>query len=421
MGICSFVYADNNSPVSAISSPTLTPAPALSPSGTVTSVSPTTTPSVGMTPTGSPVSAGTPDGTLTPNNQTTSPGTRISPTVGPASHGAGAGSSQASAPPRVAGWASSNAPVSVNRSDTPFRMPYSVAVDSHGNVDVADSLHCRIRQIDPDGGVTTLAGSYSRDAVDGNGTDASFDFPTGIAIDASGNVYIADSGDDMIRKMNGENDVSTVAGQAGVTGASNGTGRDALFNDPWAVAVDSTGNLYIADMANNLIRKITPKGVVSTLAGGMTPGSTDGTGSAASFNRPMGIAVDTAGNVFVADTANHLIRKITSKGEVTTLAGGGAGGAANGHGSAASFNWPSGIAIDASGNLFVADSGNSLIRKITSSGEVSTYAGPKIRGTDLGPANDTAKFLPYGVAVDSKGQVYGVDPFNGLVRIITPN
>jgi streptogramin lyase len=306
-------------------------------------------------------------------------------------------------------------------------MPYGVAVDAQGNIDIADSLNCRIRQIDPDGGVTTLAGSFGRDAADGE--NPTFDYPAGIALDASGNLYIADSGDDMIRKMNRLNQVSSLAGQAGVTGASNGRGSDALFNNPWDVAVDAAGNVYVADTNNNMIRKIDPKGEVTTLAGGTAPGSADGTGTSASFNHPMGVAVDAAGIVYVADTANHLIRRITPKGEVTTLAGGGKGSAANGLGAAASFNWPTGIAVDGSGNIYVADSANLMIRKITPLGQVSTYAGPKIIGTDFGltnsmgnvPVNTKIKFQPYGVALDANGNVYAVDPFDNLIRKIDKN
>jgi len=305
----------------------------------------------------------------------------------------------------------------------PFHMPYGVAVDAHGNIDIADTLNHRIRQIDPDGGVTTLAGSFGRDAADGE--NATFDLPAGIALDTSGNLYIADSGDDMVRKMNRLNQVSSLAGQAGVTGANNGNGSDALFNNPWDVAVDSGGNVYVADMANNMIRKIDPKGEVKILAGGTTPGSADGTGTSASFNHPMGVAVDSTGNVYVADTANNVIRKISPKGEVTTLAGGGKGSAANGLGVAASFNWPTGIAVDVSGNIYVADSANLMIRKITPLGQVSTYAGPKITGTDFGlgntPVNPKTKFQPYGVALDANGNVYAVDPFNNLIRKIDQN
>jgi secreted PhoX family phosphatase len=170
----------------------------------------------------------------------------------------------------------------------------------------------------------------------------------------------------LIRKITSGGVVTTLAGQAGVTGSTDGTGTAASFYYPTGVAVDTSGNIYVADNDNNLIRKITSGGVVTTLAGqaGVT-GSTNGTGNAASFHSPQGIAVDTSGNVYVADAGNNLIRKITSGGVVTTFAGSGSPGSTNGTGTTSSFLCPTGVAIDASGNVYVADMGNDLIRKIT--------------------------------------------------------
>ncbi len=173
----------------------------------------------------------------------------------------------------------------------------------------------------PNGGVvSTIAGSVSAFA-NGTGTGAAFNWPAGIAVDASDNLYIADAGNQLIRLITTGAVVSTIAGQVGVTGSMNATGTSASFFDPSGVAVDTSGNIYVADYANSLIRKITSGGVVSTLAGqvGVT-GATNATGTSASFNYPEGVAVDTSGNVYVADTGNNLIRVISPGGVVSTLA-----------------------------------------------------------------------------------------------------
>jgi serine/threonine-protein kinase len=247
-----------------------------------------------------------------------------------------------------------------------------VAADAAGNVYVADAGNNRIRAITPAGLVSTFAGTGAQGRADSPDT-ATFNSPLGVAVDGSGNLYVADYGNDVIRKISPAGLVSTLAG-TGAVGADNGAGIAATFDLPEGVAVDASGNVYVADNGNNLIRKITPAGVVSTLAGSGTAGSANGTGTSASFNSPFGVAVDAAGNVYVADSGNNLIRKITPAGVVSTLAGSGARGANNASGSAASFNTPSGVSVDASGNVYVADENNNQIRKITPAGVVSTVA-----------------------------------------------
>ncbi len=191
-----------------------------------------------------------------------------------------------------------------------------------------------------------------------------------MAVDGAGNVFVADTWNHTIRKITPTGVVTTLAGTAGSSGSADGTGATARFNEPFGVAVDGAGNVFVADTWNHTIRKITPTGVVTTLAGtaGFVEGSADGTGAAARFNEPYGVAVDGAGNVFVADTDNNTIRKITPSGVVTTLAGtAGSSGSTDGTGAAARFYWPEGVAVDGAGNVFVADAVNYTIRKITPS------------------------------------------------------
>ena len=208
--------------------------------------------------------------------------------------------------------------------------------------------------------VATLAGSTAGFA-DGTGGAAQFNGPYGVAVDYSGTAYVADGNNHRIRKITSAGVVTTLAG-SGARGFSDGTGVAAQFNYPIGVAVDSSGTVYVADAGNNRIRKITPAGVVTTLAG-YAAGSADGTGGAAQFKDPRGVAVDPSGTVYVADYGNHRIRKITPAGVVTTLAGSTAG-FADGTGSAARFNVPFGVAVDSSGTVYVADYCNHRIRKI---------------------------------------------------------
>jgi formylglycine-generating enzyme required for sulfatase activity len=241
-------------------------------------------------------------------------------------------------------------------------------------------------------------------------------------VDAAGTLYVADTGNHTIRKITRSGVVSTIAGSAGVSGSINGTGSAARFNKPTALCVDGSGALCVVDQVNHVIRKVTAGGVVTTLAGTAgTPGSTDGTGTGARFNFPNDIVMDKSGSMYVADTRNHLIRKVSATGVVTTLAGtAGGAGSLDGLGKAAKFNRPSGLAVDATGNVFVADLFNDLVRKVTPGGLVSTYAGRvgEMGSTDGGTA--VAQFSsPVDVAVDGEGNVFVADADNYTIRKIS--
>jgi len=268
-----------------------------------------------------------------------------------------------------------------------FNAPFGLAADAAGNVYVADYWNATIRKITPAGVVTTIAGlaGHSGD-VDGAGSAARFSGLTGLAIDGAGNLYATSSSSHTIRKITPAGVVSTFAGTAGQSGDVNGVGAAARFSYPYGIACDDDGNLYVTE-ASGVVRKVTPAGAVTTLAGtaGQT-GSADGTGAAARFGGPIGVTVDGSGNVYVADSFNHTIRKISAAGEVTTIGGvSGHYGATDGTGSAALFDFPCGIAIDASGDLYIADSANNAIRKggngvntaptITAIADVSVAAG----------------------------------------------
>jgi streptogramin lyase len=308
--------------------------------------------------------------------------------------------------------------VNATRTFASFQYPTGMCINADGFIFIADRENNAIRKVTPLGDVSTLAGTGSPGIVNDKDAAAKFSAPNGLAIDASGNVYVADQGNSVIREILTTGTVVTFAGK-GSGGAANGKADTATFRGPAAIAFDSGGNLFVADEGNNLIRKITPQGIVSTFAGSGKNGSANGQDTLASFSEPVGLAVDASNNVYVADEGNNLIRKITPAGAVTTFAGSGASGNADGVGTSASFNEPTGLAADANGNVYVADSNNNLIRKIASDGTVTTFAGSGQLGFANGALTSASFSAPQGLVVDVYGNVYVTDSGNNLLREIT--
>jgi hypothetical protein len=323
----------------------------------------------------------------------------------------------------LAGWPGSGGSANGTGRAARFDFPGSVRVDPSDNVYVADSFNNTIRKVTPGGVVTTVAGTAGMSgSTDGAATVALFNGPAGVAFDAAGNLYIADDGNNAIRKVTPAGQVSTLAGLAGSPGHVDGTGGAARFSDPQNLAADSAGNLYVADGNGNTIRKVTPAGVVSTLAGSGTAGSADGTGGAAQFNDPTGIAVDGSGNVYVADNGNDTVREVTPSGAVTTLAGrAGSAGNADGAGAGALFNGPSGVTVDTLGNLYVTDSLNDTLREISPTGAVVTIAGSAgIQENIDGPPAESAFASPGDLTVDGSGILFVADSENDTIRRVVP-
>lgn len=305
-----------------------------------------------------------------------------------------------------------------------FSHPFGIATDDHGNVYVSDSDFGIIRKINSAGEVSTLAGmGQTFGHADGVGASASFAAPRSLATDNAGNVYVADTGNRTIRKITPKAEVTTLAGTVGVRGIGDGTGTAATFDVPWAVATDSAGNVYVAEMMTHVIRKITPTGNVTTLAGtALVPGHADGAGTAARFTNPWSVTTDNNGNIYVADDGNQTIRKVTPQGGVTTLAGtAGVSGHADGTGAAASFNRPRGVAADSVGNIYVGDCGNHTIRKITPAGEVTTLAGTAgVQGYADGAGAAASFSCPGALVTDPVGNIYVADSGNHTIRKVTP-
>jgi uncharacterized protein (TIGR03437 family) len=311
-----------------------------------------------------------------------------------------------------------------------LNFPRDMALDAAGNLYVADQYNRRVRKVTPEGVITTVAGN-----ANGSGETADtaqLAFPHGLAV-SGGGLYIADTSNNIVRKLSVDGTLTTVAGLGG-SKLSGDTGPAALaeLSAPGAIAIDGGGAMYIADSGNHRIRQVTPGGLITTIAG--TGASApfvsnpsfngDGQPLLARFNSPQGIALDAGGNLYVSDTSNHRVRKITKSGQLTTIAGTGEAGFSGDNGPAvkAQLNYPSGITVDGAGNIYVADWINNRIRKIAPDGTISTVAGA---GTynysgDGGPAVAATLRRPRGVALDSSGNLYIADTDNNRIRMVNP-
>jgi sugar lactone lactonase YvrE len=303
-----------------------------------------------------------------------------------------------------------------------FHIPQGVAVDAAGNLFVADTFNHAIRKVTPAGMMTTIAGSPSNKGYgDGVGfaEAAKFFSPVGVGSDATGNLYVGDNGNQTIRKVTPAGVVTLFAGRVGVKGNANGEALNATFNSPHSTIVDSGGNVFVSDGVNRVIRKITPAGMVSLFAGTFNQqGTNDGVGTAARFQQPMGLAIDKADNIYVADQNASTIRKITPGAVVTTLAGKGkVTGTDDGTGAAARFTGPEGVTVDTNGIVYVCDTANATIRRITPGGVVTTIAGVAGERGQADGTNDVARFdTPRGITIDGSGTLYVADSVNSAIR-----
>lgn len=281
---------------------------------------------------------------------------------------------------------------------------WGITLDPFGNLFVTDAPGL-VRKITPDGTVSFVAGNSTGLPMDGKGSSASFEYASTIISDASGNLYVADNS--AIRKVAPDGTVTTVPGSRSHNGLASLTG----------LVFDAQGNIYASDVQGCIIIKIATDGTVTNFAGSGTKSSIDGKGTAASFNMPVGLAVDGQGNIFVVDEGSNEIRKVTPDGTVTTIAGNGSRGAQDGKGSAATFDDPTGVVVDASGNLYIGDFNNAIIRKITPDGTVSTIAGNRKSGLVDGIGTASQFLLPQDLAIDNSGNIYVADGW--AVRKIT--
>jgi sugar lactone lactonase YvrE len=308
--------------------------------------------------------------------------------------------------------------------------PFGGAIDSSGNLYFCDQANQRIRKVTPQGIISTVAGNgtagFSGDG--GPATSAALNGPNGVAVDANGNLFIADQLNRRIRKVTPGGIISTFAGN-GTSGFSGdgGPATKAALASPSGEAVDASGNLFFADLGNQRIREVTPQGVISTVAGMGTAGFSGDGGLAtrATLNAPIGVAVDGVGDLFIIDLGNQRIRKVTPQGIISTVAGNGTMGFSGDGGPAtsAALNTPSGVAVDAGANLYIADSGNQRIRKVTPGGIISTFAGNGTQGFsgDGGPATNAALNGPNGVVFDASGRLFFADRGNQRIRVLGPS
>ncbi len=303
-------------------------------------------------------------------------------------------------------------------------MPLGVVIDAAGNVYISDGSNNRIRKVNTSGVISTIGGGEGN----GNPATAISAGPVGVVVDGSGNMYVADADNNRIFKINGSGVTSTVAGNGTPGYSGDGSAASAgQLAAPSGIAIDGSGNVYIADQYNNVVRKVTAlSGLISTIAGNGTAGyvADGGAATATEINFPSGVAVDGSGNVYIADQGNNRIRKVNGSGIISTIAGTGTGGYTSDGISAVSseINSPSSITLDGSGNIYIADTYNNRVRKVNGSGIISTIAGNGTAGyTGDGFAATTAEIdSAVDVTVDASGNVYIADANNNVIRKVTP-
>ncbi|MGC9163585.1 MAG: hypothetical protein ACP5F9_08580 [Thiomonas sp.] len=307
-----------------------------------------------------------------------------------------------------------------NFTQARFHDPRGMARDAQGNVFVADYVNSVVRKLGTDGQVSIVAGQVEqRDARNGPALQARFYSPECVAVAADGTLFVSDSGSNTVRRIGRDGMVSTWAGKIDVEGFADGPGRQARFNHPVGLGVNAQGVVYVADAYNSTVRRISAQGVVSTLAGSAgATGWRDGRGAKARLNTPVGLALDAQGNVFVSEYFNNVIRKITPDGEVSTFAGRpGKGGFADGKAAEALFLHPQTLSFAPDGSLIVADTGNNRVRRIAPDGMVSTLAGNgEGEKVTLG-ALPGILHQPYGVQALADGTVL-VTTMNAILRIL---
>lgn len=301
-----------------------------------------------------------------------------------------------------------------------FARPEGLAITASGVLYVADTQNHTIRRVDPDGTTTTLAG-YPGVAghLDGAGTDARFNAPIALAVGPDGFIYVSDAGSHIVRRMSPDGAVTTLAGYPTLPGSADGQGLGARFNSPGGIAVDTRGLVFVVDRGNRTLRTVTPDGVVSTFVGAVgQPAIVDGPASTARLSDPGNLAIDGLGNLYFAELWGQVVRRVTPWGYVTTLAGSAyKSGTADGTGPQARFYFPLGVAVDRAGGVYVADGDNDTIRHVTPAGVVTTIAGqPRVRGTTDGPASTATFRNPSDVVVDAGGTVFVADTGNSSIR-----